>query len=198
MESSLSTATASIRAGLPPGPKGTLIGGNLRQFRAELLDFLLDTARDYGPLASFRVGPRRVFLASGPDLIEQVLVTDAKHYIKHFGARAFKPVLGNGLVTSEGTLWLRQRKLIQPAFLRTRVQTYAPVMAELTDRTLDSWTSGKSVWIDKEFEALTSKIALKTLFDLDDPSGRERFGEALHLSFDLMTARLRQSFKLPL
>ncbi len=64
-------------------------------------------------------------------------MTDAKHYIKHFGARAFKPVLGNGLVTSEGTLWLRQRKLIQPAFLRTRVQTYAPVMAELTDRTLE-------------------------------------------------------------
>jgi cytochrome P450 len=71
-------------------------------------------------------------------------------------------------------------------------------MAELTDRMLDSWTSGKSVWIDKEFEALTSKIALKTLFDLDDPDDRERFGEALHLSFDLMTARLRQIFKLPL
>ena len=45
---------------------------------------------------------------------------------------------------------------------------------------------------------MTSKIALKTLFDLDDPGGRERFGEALHLSFDLMTARLRQVFKLPL
>ena len=84
----------------------------------------------------------RVFLASGPDLIEQVLVTDAKHYIKHFGARAFKPVLGNELVTSEGALWQRQRKLVQPAFLKTRVQTYAPVMAELTDRVLNSWTSG--------------------------------------------------------
>jgi cytochrome P450 len=175
-----------------------MIGGNVQRFRTGLLDFLLDTARQYGPLASFRVGPRRLFLASGPDLIEQVLVTDAKHYIKHFGARAFKPVLGNGLVTSEGALWQRQRKLIQPAFLRTRVQTYAPVMAELTNRTLDSWTSGKAVWIDKEFEALTSNIALKTLFDLDDPGDRDRFGEALHLSFDLMTARLRQIFRLPL
>jgi cytochrome P450 len=125
-------------------------------------------------------------------------VTDAKYYIKHFGARAFKPVLGNGLVTSEGALWQRQRKLIQPAFLRTRVQTYAPIMAELTDRMLDSWTSGRLVWIDREFEGLTSQIALKTLFDLDDPGDRDRFGEALHLAFDLMTARLRQIFKLPL
>jgi Cytochrome P450 len=69
--------TLSIQSGLPPGPKGTLIGGSIRQFRASLLDFLLNTARDYGPLASFRIGRRRVFLASGPDLIEQVLVTDA-------------------------------------------------------------------------------------------------------------------------
>ena len=129
----MSTATASIHSGLPPGPKGTLLGGNIRQFRAGLLDFLLETAREYGPLASFRIGPRRVFLASGPDLIEQVLVTDAKHYIKHFGARAFKPVLGNGLVTSEGAFWHQQRKLIQPAFLKARVQSYAPVMAELTE-----------------------------------------------------------------
>jgi cytochrome P450 len=175
-----------------------MIGGNLQRFRADLLDFLLDTARDYGPLASFRVGPRRLFLASEPDLIEQVLVTDSKYYIKHFGARAFRPVLGNGLVTSEGELWRQQRKLIQPAFLRNRVQSYAPVMAELTNRMLDSWSSGKSVWIDREFETLTSQIALKTLFDLDDPGDRDRFAEALHLAFDLMTARLRQVFKLPL
>src|SRR4029078_6408883 len=59
----MSTAIASIRSGLPPGPKGTIVGGNSRQFRARLLDFLWDTARDYGPLASFRVGPRRVFLS---------------------------------------------------------------------------------------------------------------------------------------
>ena len=170
----MSTTTRSIRSGLPPGPKGTLIGGNLRQFRTELLDFLLDTAREYGPLASFRVGPRRLFLASGPDLIEQVLVTDAKHYIKHFGARAFKPVLGNGLVTSEGALWQRQRKLIQPTFMKTRVRSYARVMAELTNRMLDSWSSGKSVRINEEFEALTSKIALKTLFDLEDAGDRQR------------------------
>jgi cytochrome P450 len=190
--------STAIRSGLPPGPKGTVIGGNIRQFRAGLLDFLLLTAREYGPLANFRIGPRRVFLASGPDLIEQVLVTDAKHYIKHFGARAYKPVLGNGLVTSEGAFWRRQRKLIQPAFLKTRVQSYVPVMGELTNRMLDSWVPGRSVHIDYEFETLTSKIALKTLFDLDDPGERERFSDALKLAFDLMNERLRQIFKFPL
>ena len=194
----MSIATPSIHSGRPPGPKGTLLGGNVRQFRAALLNFLLETAREYGPLASFRIGPRRVFLASGPDLIEQVLVTDAKHYIKHFGARAFKPVLGNGLVTSEGAFWHRQRKLIQPAFLKIRVQSYAQIMAELADQMLDSWSPGKSVQIDYEFEALTSKIALKTLFDLEDPGDRQRFSDTLKVAFELMNERLRRIFKLPL
>jgi cytochrome P450 len=194
----MSIAVPVTHSGLPPGPKGTLLGGNVRQFRAGLLSFLLETAREYGPLASFRVGPGRVFLASGHDLIEQVLVTDAKHYIKHFGARAFKPVLGNGLVTSEGAFWHRQRKLIQPAFLKARVQSYVPTMVELTNQMLSTWTSAKRVQIDFEFEALTSKIALKTLFDLDDPGGRERFDGVLKLAFDLMNARLRRIIKLPL
>ena len=194
----MSTSIPLTHSGLPPGPKGTLLGGSIRQFRAGLLNFLLETAREYGPLASFRIGPKRVFLASGHDLIEQVLVTDAKHYIKHFGARAFKPVLGNGLVTSEGAFWHRQRKLVQPAFLKARVQSYVPAMVELTNQMLNAWTSGKRAQIDFEFEALTSKIALKTLFDLDDHGDRERFDGVLKLAFDLMNARLRRIIKLPL
>ncbi len=102
---------------LPPGPKGTLLGGSLRDFKTMRLDFFLKVARDVRRHRKFPVRPgARMYLISHPDLIEQVLVTDAKHYIKHFGARNYKPVLGNGLVTSEGDFWLRQRRLSQPAF----------------------------------------------------------------------------------
>lgn len=182
---------------LPPGPKGTWIGGNLQQFGSGRLEFLVDVARTYGGLASFRFGPKRILLASDPDLIEQVLVTDAKHYIKHFGARAYKPVLGNGLVTSKGDLWLRQRRLSQPAFLKPRVQSYAPLMLDLTEKMLDTWKPGSDVDVHHEFSSLTSAIALKTLFDLDDPSNRNRFTESLRLSFDIISARLHRIIKLP-
>ena len=104
------------------------------------------------------------FLASHPDLIEQVLLTDAKYYIKHFGARMYMPVLGKGLVTSEGDFWLRQRKLSQPAFLKNRVYSYAPMMGELTRKMVDNWKPGERVDIHFEFSSLTSAIALKTLF----------------------------------
>ena len=185
------------QTGLPPGPRGTWIGGNLHQFGPRRLDFLVDVARQYGGLASIRFGTRRIFLASDPNLIEQVLVTDAKHYIKHFGARAYKPILGNGLVTSEGETWLRQRRLSQPAFLKQRVQSYAPLMADLTIRMLDSWKPGADVDIHFEFSSLTSAIALKTLFDLDDAGDRDRFTKTLRLAFNLMSARLRRIVSLP-
>ena len=193
----MTATTEPNRRDLPPGPKGTLIGGNLRQFADSRLDFFVDVARKYGDIASFRFGPRRVFLVSDPDLIEQVLVTDAKHYIKHFGARAYKPVLGNGLVTSEGSFWLRQRRLSQPAFVKSRVLSYAPLMADLTDRMLAHWRTGEQVDVNFEFSSLTSAIALKTLFDLDDAGDRARFTETLRLAFDLMSVRFRSIFKLP-
>ena len=184
--------------GLPPGPKGSLIGGSLSQFGEGRLDFFLNIAQEYGEISSFRLGPRRIFLITNPDLIEQVLVTDAKYYIKHFGARAYKPVLGNGLVTSEGDFWLRQRRLSQPAFLKQRVQSYVPLMADLTERMLTKWTPGSEVNIHDEFCGLTSVIALKTLFYLDDAGDRTRFTETLRLAFDLMSLRFRNLVKLPL
>ena len=183
---------------LPPGPKGTLIAGNLRDFAAHRLDFFVKVAREYGDLASFRFGPRRVFLASHPDLIEQVLVTDAKHYVKHFGARNYKPVLGNGLVTSEGDFWLRQRRLSQPAFLKHRVLTYAPVMSDLTRDMLARWRPGLAVDVHYEFSQLTSAIALKTLFGLDDPGDRESFVESLRSAFDLLSDRFRTILNFPM
>ena len=126
-----------------------------------------------------------------------MLVTDAKHYTKHFGARTFKPILGNGLVTSEGDFWLRQRRLLQPAFLKAKVQSYAPVMTELTEAMVAKWSNGKSVNLEREFSGLTSAIALKTLFGLEDHGDRENIDESLQLAFDLMTARLDVPFQIP-
>jgi cytochrome P450 len=71
-------------------------------------------------------------------------------------------------------------------------------MGTLTERMLDTWTSGKTVRINDEFSTLTSRIALKTLFDLDDDGDREQFNDTLRVSFDLMSARLRRIVKLPL
>ena len=192
------SSLAVTKPGFPPGPKGSFLGGSLRAFMDRRLDFFLDVARNHGDLASFRFSPQRIFLASHPDLIEKVLVTDARHYIKHFGARMYKPVLGNGLVTSEGNFWLRQRKLAQPAFLKNRVLGYAPIMSELTERMLDRWRPGERVDIHGEFSNLTSAIALKTLFGLDDHEDRNEFVTALRSAFFMLSAKFRSLVRAPL
>ncbi len=182
---------------LPPGPRGRIVSGNLFAFVDRRLDFLTDCARDYGDICSFRFGPRRIYLVNHPDLIEQVLVTDARHYIKHFGARMYKPVLGNGLVTSEGDFWLRQRRLAQPAFLRSRLVGYAPLMVALTQKMLDAWHDGDRVDIHAEMSRLTSAIALKTLFGLDSSTERDAYIDTLREVFELLSSRFATMLPIP-
>jgi cytochrome P450 len=182
---------------IPPGPKGRLLSGSLLDFIHQRLEFLTNCAREYGDIFSFRFGTRRVYLINHPDLIEQVLVTDARHYVKHFGARNYKPVLGNGLVTSEGDFWLRQRRLAQPAFLRNRLTGYAPVMVALTQKMLADWRDGQRVDVHFELSRLTSAIALKTLFDLDASAERDAYTDTLREVFHMLSDRLHHIVRFP-
>jgi cytochrome P450 len=199
----LSPEACMSTAKLPPGPRGTLLSGNLNDFIRDRLDFLTENTTRFGDVWSFRfgsplLGGLRVFLVNHPDLIEQVLVHDARHYIKHVGTRNYKPVLGNGLVTSEGDFWRRQRRLSQPAFARTRLLGYGRTMTALTEKMIQEWREGQWIDVHAEMSRLTSAIALKTLFNLEDSAEREAYTDSLREVFDLLSARLRTLIKLPL
>ena len=91
------------------GPRGKFLTGNLAEFRADRLAFFTRCAREYGDVVPMRLLGKPVLLLNRPDLIEQALVQQSKHFVKHFGLRFYKPILGNGLVTSEGDFWRRLR-----------------------------------------------------------------------------------------
>src|SRR5262245_42729600 len=151
----------------PPGPKGHWLSGNLPEFRRDRLGFMTLCARAYGDLVSLRLGPRRVWLASHPDLIEEVLVTKSRQFMKHFALRLNPLVLGKGLLTSEGDFWLRQRRLIQPVFQKGRIAHYAADMVDATLRRLAAWKDGEPRDIHVEMMAVTLDIAARTLFHGD-------------------------------
>jgi len=142
--------------------------GCLPELRRDILGFFEATKRQYGDVAYFRLGNRRSMLLSNPADIEQVLVTENRHFIKNFALSFFlQPLLGNGLLLNEGQSWLKQRRLIQPAFSRQRIESYATDMVDMTERLLAGWKHNEQRDIGIDMFELTMAIAGKTLLDVD-------------------------------
>lgn len=182
----------------PAGPPRRLLSGNLADFRGGRLDFLTRCAREYGDIVSLRFGPRRILLVSHPDLIETVLVTQSRYFIKHFALRLNPLVLGNGLLTSEGDFWLRQRRLIQPAFQRSRLAGFGDTMVAYTQRLLAGWKPGETRDIVPEMMRLTMEITAKTLFDADVAGHARDVGAALQTLQENFIARFNSIWPPPL
>ena len=113
---------------LPAGPKGNRFLGSLGELARDQLGFYTRCAREYGDVVPMRLGPNPAVLFYHPDAIEQVLVARNRDFIKSRGIRAQKAFLGNGLFVAEDDLWLRQRRLMQPAFHRQRIAAYGEIM----------------------------------------------------------------------
>lgn len=162
-----------------PGPKQIFPIVNLLSLRRNRLGFLSQLVREYGDLVYFQLGPQPVFLLNHPDYIRDVLVTHHKNFMKGEGLQRAKRLLGEGLLTSEGEFHLRQRRMMQPAFHRQRIASYAATMVEYTERTSQRWQNGATVDVAREMMHLTLAIAGKTLFDADVEGEADEIGNAL-------------------
>jgi cytochrome P450 len=163
----------------PPGPRGRLISGNLSQYVEDPLGFMTQCAHQYGDVVALGFGPKPVVVLNHPDLIEYVLVTGNRSFKKDFTIQLYRPFLGNGLLTSEGDFWLRQRRLAQPAFQRQRSAGYGEAMVAYTERMLAGWRDGETRDLHADLMGLTLDIAARTLFGIDMTGEAHRVGEAL-------------------
>jgi cytochrome P450 len=175
---------------LPLGPRGHFLLGSGPDLARDQLGFYAACAREYGDIVPVRLGPRRGLLVYHPDAIEEVLVTRNRDFVKSPGVRLLAPVLGNGLFLSEGGVWLRQRRLVQPAFHRQRVLAYGEVMTAYTARRLAGWKDGDVLDAHAEMIALTQVIVAKTLFDADVSDESYSIAQALNVLIEDFGARL--------
>ena len=174
----------------PRGPRGSFFLGHLGELQREQLRFYATCARDFGDVVPLRLGFRRAFLVYHPDAIEQVLVTRNRDYQKSPGVRLLRSLFGDGLLLSEGDFWLRQRRLVQPAFHRQRVSAYGEVMTAYTTRRLAQWKEGTTVEINAEMMALTQAIVAKTLFDADVADETRTVGDAIQVLMEDFNVRI--------
>ena len=159
---------------------------------------MVQTALQYGDMAHFRLAHHAAYLPTHPDSIREVLVTKASKFERgQMDYRILSRFLGNGLITSEGGLHKRQRKLVQPAFHSKRIQAYADTMVRYTENMLAEWQSGQTRAIDDDMMRLTMYIVSKTLFDADVSEEAETAGQAIHDLQKVSNKDFRRTFPWP-
>lgn len=156
-----------------PGPALTIPGLRLLTFRRNPTGMLTDLARTYGDVVQFRFAGQTAFLLNHPDFIQQVLVTEQANFRKGRALQRMQTVLGQGLLTSEGSTHTQVRRLVQPAFHHERIAVYAGQMVEEAERMADGWREGTTFDAAREMNHLTLRIVGRTLFSVDF-SGQER------------------------
>ena len=183
---------------LPPGPPGKGLGGNLTEFRRDKLAFLSRCAQEHGDVSTFRLGNKQIFLVLHPNDIEKVLVSHNRNFEKHYITQLLRPTLGNGLLISEGTFWLRQRRLMQPAFQKQRIDSYAPLIVEHTQRLTDKWQHGQSFDLHSEMMRLALNIVAQALLDVDVSTPFQEVEQALDVLMSDFSYRFESLLPWPL
>jgi cytochrome P450 len=141
--------------------------------------FLQDTARTYGPICSFRVLNQQICLVDDAEIVKQILVTDQHKFVRDSGATLLRELVGNGLLTSDEPRHRERRRVMQPAFHREQVASYAKAMANETERLALAWRSADRVNIGAEMKRLTLSIVGSALFGIDFGASTARIAEIL-------------------
>lgn len=186
-----------------PGPRGVpLLGSVLDLKRRGQVRFYLENWHAYGDIVRFRLGPLVAHILAHPDHIYYVLASNAQNYSKGPGYAKAQQVIGNGLLTSEGDLWRRQRRLMQPPFTYRSVLQLTGEMSEAIEAMLRRWQtvaeSGAVLVVNQEMARLALTIIGKTIFSTDLEDRVRPILKATLEATSFVNRRLASFFDIPL
>ncbi|MDJ0516573.1 MAG: cytochrome P450 [Trichodesmium sp. MO_231.B1] len=198
---SVQTARKS-KLNLPPGPKGYLLF-QLSQLQHQPIEYLGYMWQEYGDLVRLPIVPGLTLnLASHPDHAEHILSSHQERYGKpDLFLKSMNLVQGQGLFSSEGEVWLRQRRLMQPAFHQKQLVKLHNVILNCVESLLLEWSEkpeGEIIDIAAEMSRLTLKIVSSTLFSIDISSKTDKLGQSLRIALEYVYYRMNSPLALPL
>ena len=158
--------------------------GSLPALTRDPLAFLLDFGRNYGDVSYTRIGLSELYMINDPLLIEEVLMGRHRECIKDASTRQLMPLVGTGLLTSEGDLWKRQRKLASPPLSPKRIAGYADTMVACAERECGSFRAEEVRDVHADMMRLTLEIVGKTLLGVDPGGEAERISSIVETAMD--------------
>jgi cytochrome P450 len=170
---------------MPVAPAGEGLFGHNTAFRKDRMGTLRKIALSNEPMMRLRLPfpGIRAACANDPDIVQEVLVENAKNFEKSDMLRfSLRNLAGEGLFTSNGELWKKQRKIMAPLFQPKALEAYASDMVACAERTVAGWKDGEELELARETTRLTMGIAGKTLFDADTFSEADEIGHALTIA----------------
>jgi cytochrome P450 len=176
---------------LPPGPPASFLLGHTIPYLRNEIGYLTKAVREYGDLVRLRLGNLPTYVVVNPAHIDYVLKTQPDNFEKDVMTRWLIPLVGQGLLTSEGEFWRRQRRLIRPAFQLQEIQHYASVMVEHTERMLVAWGDGQARDVHEDMMALTLGIVAKTLFGADLEGESKVVGKSMEIVMNYFMSPMR-------
>ncbi|HEV2388268.1 MAG TPA: cytochrome P450 [Candidatus Acidoferrales bacterium] len=183
---------------VPPGPRGLPWLGVTFPLLRDPLGLLERLGREYGDVSCLRYWRGSRILLNSPETVEQVLVVQHQKFTKGILLQLVaRRLLGRGLLTSEGELWRRQRRLAQPAFHKARIVGYAPVMVKLAGEHTADWRGGEERDLAAEMMQIALRIAVLTLFGMELKEEAVAVGEGLGAIMRRDLRRMRAPIKLP-
>lgn len=183
--------TLNVSRGLP-------VVGNLFEMRRDIVAFMTRVAREHGDVAWARQGIFKLLIVSGPEAAHQVFVDQAESFRKSYALSVFaRPMLGDGLLTSEQEAHRVDRKRLAPAFAHKRVAAYADVMVARAEAAAARIIERGTIDFSEEMMLMTLEIVGKALFDADVGSDAEAIGEALTKAMQHMIDTLLSVLPIP-
>lgn len=184
---------------LPPGPSFRYLGfDQISLLRKDMLGWYSSLKKEYGDIVCVRMGPLKYITVFHPDLVEEVLVKQAKNFPKSPPVRrVLSQWNGDGLILSEGELWKKQRRLIQQGFQTTQFHQYAEIMSTYIDEFIQKLSSGDGIDIEEHVTDLTLKIVCHCLFG-QLPEETKEIGRAVQVLSEIAVEELESPFVVPL
>jgi len=196
------TRTSSSPLKTIPGPRGYPLLGVMPEMVSDMLGLFTNTAREYGGIAQFKLLNKTYLLVTNPDYVKYILQDNYKNYVRGRSVETGRVLLGNGLPLIDGDFWLRERRILQPAFHRERLEKLANVVTNVIDGFIQDWEAksrtDQALDLDDEMMRLTLTVIIKSMFSAEIDDKIQSLSQAFNVASKFMLWRSQQMWAPPL